>query len=70
MDRVAGLGEWAQVAAAAEPRDVFGVRLRVLSLDALISAKRAARRRKDLDQLPELEALREMRHPRRRGKTK
>lgn len=61
MDRVAGVGDWPAVANASHPVTVFGVTLRVLRLEALIAAKRAARRRKDLDQLPELEALLEMR---------
>jgi hypothetical protein len=34
--------------------------LRVASLDALIRSKRAAGRSKDMNALPELEALREM----------
>lgn len=36
------------------------LRFRVLNLEALIRAKRAAGRRKDLGQLPELEALLEL----------
>ena len=39
--------------------DLFGYRFAVLSLDGLISSKRAAGRQKDLLALPELEALRE-----------
>jgi predicted nucleotidyltransferase len=65
MDRVAGVGEFAAVRAASVEADLAGVPARVLALDALIAAKRAAGRRKDLEALLELEALREER--RRRG---
>lgn len=39
--------------------DLLGVNAQVLTLSALVKAKRAAGRKKDLDILPELEALRE-----------
>ena len=62
MDSVAGVGDFAAVLAESEAMDLGdGLHCRVLSLAALIRAKRAARRRKDLDQLPELEALLELR---------
>ncbi len=65
MDRVAGVGEYPAVRAASVQAAVAGVPTRVLALDALIAAKRAAGRRKDREALLELEALREER--RRRG---
>jgi predicted nucleotidyltransferase len=65
MDRVAGVGEYPAVRAASVAADLAGVSARVLALDALIAAKRAAGRRKDREALIELEALREER--RRRG---
>jgi hypothetical protein len=65
MDRVAGVGEYPAVRAASVEADLAGVRANVLTLDALISAKRATGRRKDHQDLIELEALREER--RRRG---
>lgn len=65
MDRVAGVGEYPAVRAASIEVDLVGIQARVLALDALISAKRAAGRRKDQEALLELEALREER--RRRG---
>jgi hypothetical protein len=48
------------VRAASVAMILFGIECRVLSLDALIIAKRAAGRPKDLLVLPELEALREV----------
>jgi len=65
MDRVAGVGAYPAVRAASVEADLAGVPARVLALDALIAAKRAAGRRKDQEALLELEALREER--RRRG---
>ena len=44
-----------------EVADLFGYQVRVLSLEALIQAKRAAGRPKDLLVIPELEALLELR---------
>ena len=65
MDRVAGVGEYPAVRTASVMADLAGAQARVLALDALIAAKRAAGRRKDQEALLELEALREER--RRRG---
>jgi len=65
MDRVAGVGEYPAVRAASVEADLAGVRANVLTLDALIAAKRATGRRKDQEAVLELEALREER--RRRG---
>ncbi|MDO8665406.1 MAG: nucleotidyltransferase [Gemmatimonadales bacterium] len=65
MDRVAGVGDYPEVLAASEAATVEGIPARALSLDALIASKKAAGRRKDLEALLELEALREER--RRRG---
>jgi hypothetical protein len=42
------------------------LRFRILDLPALIAAKRAVGRPKDREQLPELEALRELRRRRER----
>ena len=57
MDIVAGVGDYGSVFEASEEISAFGVTFRVLSLPALIAAKRAAARPKDLAHLPELEAL-------------
>ncbi len=64
MDRVAGVGDYGAVLGASTMMELFGVPARVLSLDALIAAKRATGRRKDHEALLELEALREERRKR------
>jgi predicted nucleotidyltransferase len=60
LGEVTGLGDFEQVRAQSVVMTLFGMQCRVLSLDALIVAKRAAGRTKDLLALPELEALREV----------
>jgi hypothetical protein len=60
FDAVAGVGGYPAVESAAEPVVVDAVAFRVLSLTALIKAKRAAGRPKDQEALLELEALREL----------
>lgn len=59
LGEVAGLGGFEQVLASSVSVALFGVACAVLSLEALIEAKRAAGRPKDRLILPELEALRE-----------
>jgi hypothetical protein len=61
LGEVSPFGEFSQVARRAEEAEMFGYRVRVLSLEALIDVKRAAGRRKDLLVIPELEALLELR---------
>jgi predicted nucleotidyltransferase len=61
LDRVEGVGDYAACLASSDPLALGGHQVRVLSLDALIAAKRAAGRRKDQERLIELEALRELR---------
>jgi predicted nucleotidyltransferase len=60
MDRVLGVGEFPDVLRDSVEAEAAGVKFRVLALPALIRAKRATQRRKDVDQLPELEALLEL----------
>lgn len=60
IGEVAGLGNYAAVVAASMPVELFGKDYSVLTLDALITSKRAAGRPKDLQVLLELEALREV----------
>jgi len=61
MDEVAGIGGYPEVLAASVPAAAGGTRFRILDLPGLIKAKRAARRPKDLEQIPELEALLQIR---------
>lgn len=57
MDRVQGVGEFAEVWQNSSELAFEGLRFRVLDLAALVKAKKATRRAKDMSQLPELEAL-------------
>lgn len=57
MDSVSGIGSYQDVLADSEEIEIGGNRVRVLSLPALITAKRATGRRKDKEHLLELEAL-------------
>jgi hypothetical protein len=57
MDRIAGIGPYANVRKHSEKVDALGVSFRVLDLPSLIKAKRAAGRPRDFEHLPELEAL-------------
>ena len=57
LGEVAGIGDFEQVLASSIWVELFGVECAVLSLEALIKAKRAADRPKDHLILPELEAL-------------
>ena len=61
FDVVAGVGEFAAVSKASVDIDGGDVRFLALDLPGLVKAKKAAGRPKDLDQLPELEALIELR---------
>lgn len=57
LDVVPGVGAFAQALAASEPVRVGVTEFRALTLEALISSKKAVRRKKDLEQLIELEAI-------------
>jgi hypothetical protein len=57
MDRIAGIGQYADVRKHSEKVTALGVSFRVLDLPSLIKAKRAAGRPRDFEHLPELEAL-------------
>ncbi|MDT5261671.1 MAG: hypothetical protein QOC61_675 [Acidobacteriota bacterium] len=59
IGEVAGVGDYHVAAATSMSVELFGGQYAVLTLDALIASKRAAGRPKDLQVLPELEALRE-----------
>lgn len=57
LDRIPGIGGYADVLAASEPVRIEGIEFRALTLPALISAKKATGRAKDREHLIELEAL-------------
>lgn len=57
LDFVKGVGRFAECRRRSVQVEAFDIRFRVLDLRALIDAKKATGRPKDLDQLPELEAL-------------
>jgi hypothetical protein len=61
LGEVSGVGSYQKVAALSEEKEVYGLVVRVLSLDGLIAAKRAAGRNKDKLHLLELEELKKMR---------
>lgn len=61
LGEVAGIGPYESALAASELIAFAGMELRVLSLSALIRAKRAAGRKRDLEHLIELEAMQELR---------
>lgn len=58
LDVVKGVGNYSKCRERSKYVEAFGIRFRVIDLDALIDAKKATGRPKDVDQLPELEALR------------
>ena len=60
LGEVSGLGNYQDVLRMSVEINFSDVKVRILSLDGLILAKRAAGRTKDLLVLPELEALREV----------
>jgi hypothetical protein len=55
-----GVGGYSNVVVGAAPTPLFDVEYLVASVDVLIRSKRAAGRSKDLQALPELEAIKEM----------
>ena len=57
LDTVKGVGDYEKCRERSIVISAFGVRFRILDLPSLIDAKRAAGRPRDLDQIPELEAL-------------
>jgi hypothetical protein len=69
LGEVSGVGTYDQVLAQSEEGTLLGLTVRILSLDGLIAAKRAAGRRKDLQHLLELEELKKMRDASESGDT-
>jgi predicted nucleotidyltransferase len=62
LDAVEGIGTFADAFESSEEVVAFGMRFRVLTLDALIRARRASARPRDLAQIPTLEALAELKY--------
>jgi len=60
LGEVAGIGDYLAVEKLSIPMHVFNCDLKILSIEGLILAKRAAGRPKDLLVLPELEAMQEI----------
>lgn len=58
-----GLGDFEQVKRASELLEVEGMKVRVLSLDALIKAKKSMNRPRDRQVLSQLEAIRKLQNP-------
>jgi hypothetical protein len=61
LGELSGIGRFSDLARDTVSIELFGMPIRVASLDALIRSKRAAGRPKDLLVLPELEAVKRMR---------
>lgn len=59
LSEIAGIGDYEKVAQHCVTLDIGGASCRVLSLDALIEAKRAIGRPKDIQAAVELEAIRD-----------
>ena len=57
LGEIAGFGSYEEIVANSETVELYGIPCRILTLDGLIRAKRAAGREKDLRLIPELEAL-------------
>jgi hypothetical protein len=63
LGEMSGIGGYEKALAMSEERTVFGRTIRLLSLDGLIAAKKAAGRAKDRLHLLELEELKKLREP-------
>jgi predicted nucleotidyltransferase len=61
LGEVSGVGNYPQAFTHSEERELYGCKVRILSLDGLIAAKKAAARNKDKSHLLELEALKKLR---------
>jgi len=61
LGEVSGVGDYEAVKRNSETIAIFGMDCRVLTLEALIRSKKAAGRKRDLEVIPELEGLLELR---------
>lgn len=62
LDHVPGVGSYADALAGSEIVRIGSVKFRALTLETLIASKKATRRKKDLEHLIELEAIRSLRN--------
>ena len=60
LGEVAGVGNYESVKQESVLTEIYDCEIRILTIEGLIKAKRAAGRTKDLLVLPELEALKEL----------
>ncbi len=65
LSSIDGIGDYKEVKSASELIEAEGTQLRVLSLDALIRAKKAMKRPRDKQAILELEAIKELNNPKR-----
>lgn len=61
LESIAGLGDYEALLSHSEELELFGHRVKVLTLEGLILAKRAVARPQDLADIAALEALRDLR---------
>ena len=61
LDHVPGVGDYADAIKGSETVRIGATEFRALTLEALIASKKAVRRKKDLEHLIELEAIRALR---------
>lgn len=61
LSRIEGLGDYAQVRQASEQIDTAGMRLRVLTINALIQTKQTMNRPRDREAVRQLQALKALR---------
>src|SRR5882724_5561576 len=70
LGELSGVGQFPELTRDVVLIELYGMQIRVASLDALIRSKRAAGRPKDLNALPELEALQEIQSIQKRDQDK
>jgi predicted nucleotidyltransferase len=61
LGEMSGIGGYEKVVAQSEERDLYGLKVRVLTIEGLLIAKKTAGRRKDQGHILELEELKKMR---------
>jgi len=61
LGEVSGIGGYDKAVLQSEERTIFDLTIRILTLEGLIAAKKAAGRTKDLGHILELEELKKMR---------